>query len=178
MSKTLHKYNSVLGAIIALTTGSAAYGCDTHQQRQVGISEDAFDFLAAIIDDERQVGYDSREFLSRWHSFYLTNCDLNGDGINEHIINVASSLTCSNGVAACGFVVYTSKPKRRLLLQCQGHVVVALESRTDGWRDIYCGTFGYESWSRRAFVKDRNAYKRSPDLEKIIPPMPWEKKNG
>ena len=158
------------------SVSSEAFACDSRNQENVGISKEAFDFYISEVSPDSRAYL--REGLSRWRNFYLTNCDLNDDDVDEYFLHIASSMTCSMGRAACGYMVYSGPPNREALMRCQGHVVYALETRTNGWRDLYCGTNGAEGWYRRVFVKTGKEYERSPALEARLPPMPWEKKHG
>lgn len=109
---------------------SPGWACSEDDRRLVSFSRAAMNFIIAEMG-----GYwDYWKFQGT--NQYLIDCDLNGDGTDEHIVHVVRSQTCSNGLAACAFLVYEGPPNRRIVARLTGHYARAADTRTNGWRDL------------------------------------------
>ena len=91
---------------------------------------------------------------------YLSSLDLDGDGTREHLVQLVSPRTCSQGHAVCAWVVYAGPPGRRALLATAAHTARALDTRTNGWRDIAFESREADGVVAETWAHDGTAYVR------------------
>lgn len=133
---------SIVGAACLLA--APAYG---QSVRPVTLSAGAIEFLSETID----IAPD--DWNTDNATAYLASVDLDGDGLKEHVVQVVSPATCSNGTVVCAWVVYAGPPGRRAVLSNAAHTFRVADERTNGWRNLI-----FESRSRSSLVSDIYAY--------------------